>query len=83
VLAGDQGAAADTTESIDASGGPGPVEDANPRSGVANPTDGRSCEPAEKATIRAGDHQLGQRRFDARHPVGADLLAEDEEAQDS
>jgi len=30
VLAGDQGAAADTTESIDASGVPGPVEDPHP-----------------------------------------------------
>jgi hypothetical protein len=30
VPAGDQGAAADTTESIDASGVPGPIENANP-----------------------------------------------------
>ena len=41
------------------------------------------CEPTEEPAIRSGDHQFGQRRFDARHPVGTNLLTEDEESHDT
>ena len=81
--AGNQGAAANTTESIDASGVPRPIEDANPRSGIANPTESALREPTEEPAIRAGNHQLDQGGLDSRHPVGADFVAEDKESQNT
>ena len=75
VSAGNQGAAADTTESIDASGVPRPIEDAHPRSGIANPTESALREPTEEPAIRTGNHQLDEGGFDSAHPVGADFVA--------
>ena len=83
MLAGDQCAATDTAETIDASGESRPIEDPHPGGWVADPGKGGLCEPTEETAIRSWDHQLGEGRFDAAHPVGADLLAEDEECHNS